>query len=54
MNNLFYEAYTSPIRGDGIDPAAGRNFYLGFRAEFGSLAEPPVRVMAYPAALDNS
>jgi Fe(3+) dicitrate transport protein len=34
VNNVFDEAYTSRIRGDGIDPAAGRNFYLGFRAEF--------------------
>lgn len=34
VNNVFDEAYTSRIRGDGIDPAAGRNFYLGFRAAF--------------------
>ena len=34
VNNVFDEAYTSRIRNDGIDPAAGRNFYLGFRAEF--------------------
>lgn len=34
VNNLFNEDYYSRVRSDGIDPAAGRNAYLGFRAEF--------------------
>jgi Fe(3+) dicitrate transport protein len=34
VNNLFNEDYYSRVRGDGIDPAAERNAYLGFRAEF--------------------
>ena len=32
--NLFDENYYSRIRNDGIDPAPGRNAYIGFRAEF--------------------
>ncbi len=34
VNNLFDEDYYSRIRNDGIDPAPGRNFYLGVRGEF--------------------
>jgi Fe(3+) dicitrate transport protein len=29
VNNLFDEDYYARIRGDGIDPAYGRNFYVG-------------------------
>lgn len=31
INNLFNERYYARVRGDGIDPAMGRNFYGGFR-----------------------
>jgi Fe(3+) dicitrate transport protein len=31
LNNLFDKAYSSRIRADGIDPALGRNFYLGVK-----------------------
>lgn len=34
INNLTDEDYYARIRNDGIDPAPGRNFYLGLRAEF--------------------
>jgi Fe(3+) dicitrate transport protein len=34
INNLFDEDYYARIRGDGIDPAYGRNFYLGVSARF--------------------
>jgi Fe(3+) dicitrate transport protein len=34
VNNLLDESYYSRVRTDGIDPAAGRTFYAGFRAEF--------------------
>ncbi len=34
MNNALDEDYYSRIRANGIDPAYGRNVYLGFRAEF--------------------
>lgn len=34
LNNLFDEDYYSRIRGDGIDPAYGRNFYLGISLRF--------------------
>jgi Fe(3+) dicitrate transport protein len=34
VNNLFNEDYYSRIRGDGIDPAYGRNFYLGVSVKF--------------------
>ena len=34
VNNLFDEEYYSRIRNDGIDPAPGRNFYVGIRGEF--------------------
>ncbi len=34
VNNLFDESYFSRVRNDGIDPANGRNYYFGFRAEF--------------------
>ena len=34
VNNLFDEKYHSRVRSNGIDPAAPRNFYAGFRVEF--------------------
>ncbi|MBL9137131.1 MAG: TonB-dependent receptor [Verrucomicrobiales bacterium] len=34
INNLFDEDYYARIRGDGIDPAYGRNFYAGFAVAF--------------------
>lgn len=34
INNLFDEDYYSRIRGDGIDPAYGRNYYLGVSVKF--------------------
>ncbi|MCL4178559.1 MAG: TonB-dependent receptor [Verrucomicrobia bacterium] len=34
INNLFDEDYYARIRGDGIDPAYGRNFYAGFSLAF--------------------
>jgi Fe(3+) dicitrate transport protein len=34
INNLFDEDYFSRVRGDGIDPANGRNFYVGASLEF--------------------
>lgn len=34
INNLFDEDYYARIRGDGIDPAYGRNFYAGFQLAF--------------------
>lgn len=34
INNIFDEFYTSRIRSDGIDPAQGRNYYLGFQAGY--------------------
>ncbi len=34
VNNVFDEDYYSRIRNDGIDPAPGRNFYLGAALEF--------------------
>jgi Fe(3+) dicitrate transport protein len=34
VNNLLDEDYYSRIRNDGIDPAPGRNFYLGAALEF--------------------
>lgn len=34
VNNLFDESYYNRVRNDGIDPAAGRNYYVGFRAAF--------------------
>lgn len=34
VNNLLDESYYSRVRNDGIDPAAGRNYYAGVRAEF--------------------
>jgi Fe(3+) dicitrate transport protein len=34
FNNVFDEDYYSRIRNDGIDPAPGRNFYLGAALEF--------------------
>ena len=34
INNLLDEEYFSRVRGNGIDPAVGRNFYVGLRAEF--------------------
>lgn len=34
VNNLFNEDYYSRIRGDGIDPAYGRNFYAGVSVKF--------------------
>jgi Fe(3+) dicitrate transport protein len=34
INNLFDEDYYARIRADGIDPAARRNFYAGFKIRF--------------------
>jgi Fe(3+) dicitrate transport protein len=34
LNNALDEKYYSRVRGNGIDPANGRNFYVGLRAEF--------------------
>jgi Fe(3+) dicitrate transport protein len=34
INNLFDESYYSRVRGDGIDPSNGRNFYVGASFEF--------------------
>ena len=34
INNVFNEDYYSRIRGGGIDPAYGRNFYAGLRLTF--------------------
>lgn len=34
VNNLFDESYYSRIRNDGIDPAYGRNYYVGFSLAF--------------------
>ncbi len=34
VNNLLDEKYWSRVRSNGIDPANGRNFYVGLRAEF--------------------
>jgi Fe(3+) dicitrate transport protein len=34
INNIFDESYFSRVRADGIDPADGRNFYVGASLEF--------------------
>lgn len=34
INNLFDEDYYSRVRGDGIDPAYGRNYYVGLSLSF--------------------
>jgi Fe(3+) dicitrate transport protein len=34
INNLLDEGYYSRVRGNGIDPANGRNYYVGLRAKF--------------------
>lgn len=34
INNIFDESYFSRVRSDGIDPANGRNFYVGASFEF--------------------
>lgn len=34
INNLFDKKYYARIRGQGIDPAAPRNYYLGLQAQF--------------------
>jgi hypothetical protein len=34
MNNIFDEQYYARIRGDGIDPAYGRNYYAGLSLTF--------------------
>lgn len=34
LNNALDEKYFSRVRGNGIDPANGRNYYVGLRAEF--------------------
>jgi|JI6StandDraft_1071083.scaffolds.fasta_scaffold03485_8 Fe(3+) dicitrate transport protein len=34
LNNVFDESYYSRIRGDGIDPGYGRNFYVGGSFQF--------------------
>lgn len=34
INNLFDESYYSRVRGDGIDPAYGRNYYAGLSFSF--------------------
>lgn len=34
INNIFDESYFSRVRTDGIDPASGRNYYVGASFEF--------------------
>jgi Fe(3+) dicitrate transport protein len=34
LNNIFDESYYARVRPDGIDPAYGRNFYLGGEVRF--------------------
>jgi Fe(3+) dicitrate transport protein len=34
LNNVFDESYYSRVRGDGIDPGYGRNFYVGGSLQF--------------------
>ena len=34
INNIFDEQYFARVRNDGIDPANGRNYYLGASIEF--------------------
>jgi Fe(3+) dicitrate transport protein len=34
VNNLFDESYFARVRNDGIDPANGRNYYIGASLEF--------------------
>ena len=34
INNLFDESYFARVRNDGIDPANGRNYYIGLSLEF--------------------
>jgi Fe(3+) dicitrate transport protein len=34
INNLFDESYFARVRNDGIDPANGRNCYIGASFEF--------------------
>lgn len=34
INNLFDESYFARVRNDGIDPANGRNYYIGVSLEF--------------------
>lgn len=34
INNLFDEDYYARVRGDGIDPAYGRNYYVGVSVKF--------------------
>jgi Fe(3+) dicitrate transport protein len=34
INNLFDEDYYSRVRGTGIEPALGRNYYVGFSIEY--------------------
>jgi Fe(3+) dicitrate transport protein len=34
VNNVLDESYFSRVRANGIDPANGRNYYVGLRAEF--------------------
>lgn len=34
LNNALDESYFSRVRSNGIDPANGRNYYVGLRAEF--------------------
>jgi len=34
INNLFDESYYARVRNDGIDPANGRNYYIGVSLEF--------------------
>jgi len=34
VNNLLNEDYYSRIRSDGIDPAYGRNYYVGVSVKF--------------------
>jgi Fe(3+) dicitrate transport protein len=34
LNNVFDESYYARVRADGIDPAYGRNFYLGGEVRF--------------------
>jgi Fe(3+) dicitrate transport protein len=34
VNNALDESYFSRVRSNGIDPANGRNYFIGLRAEF--------------------
>jgi Fe(3+) dicitrate transport protein len=34
LNNVFNESYYTRVRGDGIDPGYGLNFYVGGSVQF--------------------